>query len=171
MVQRYRPDSDEQERSFEMIPDDGGDYVAYEDYKELEDERDELRDDLSRDKAILQSMLDREHEERKELEAENTRLRMLRDAAESRAQGLEEENKYLRAGCQDDTRQCPIVGTNNTLVDKAKELEAENKRLRELVDGATVAVELFKDTAPAQKKWREEWLNKAREALKEARYG
>ena len=41
----------------------------------------------------------------------------------------------------------------------------------ELVDGATVAVELFKDTAPAQKKWREEWLNKAREALKEARYG
>ena len=51
---------------------------------------------------------------------------------------------------------------------KIEELKKENKRLRELVDGATVAVELFKDTAPAQKKWREEWLNKAREALKEA---
>ena len=38
MVQRYRPDSDEQGRSFEMIPDDGGDYVAYEDYEELEAE-------------------------------------------------------------------------------------------------------------------------------------
>ena len=38
MVQRYRPDSDEQERSFEMIPDDGGDYVAHGDYEELEDE-------------------------------------------------------------------------------------------------------------------------------------
>ncbi|MCK9519524.1 MAG: hypothetical protein M0R74_10955 [Dehalococcoidia bacterium] len=35
MVQRYRPDSDEQGRSFEMIPDDGGDYVAYEDYDDL----------------------------------------------------------------------------------------------------------------------------------------
>ena len=54
---------------------------------------------------------------------------------------------------------------------KIEELKKENRRLRELVDGATVAVELFKDTAPAQKKWREEWLNKAREALKEARYG
>jgi hypothetical protein len=38
MVQRYRPDSDEEGRSFEMIPDDGGDYVAYEDYEELEAE-------------------------------------------------------------------------------------------------------------------------------------
>ena len=43
MVQRYRPDSDEQERSFEMIQDDGGDYVAYEDYEELEAENRRLR--------------------------------------------------------------------------------------------------------------------------------
>ena len=46
MVQRYRPDSDEQGRSFEMIPDDGGDYVAYEDYEELEAERDADREAL-----------------------------------------------------------------------------------------------------------------------------
>jgi len=42
---------------------------------ELEAERDKLRDDLSGDKAILQSLLDREHEERKDLEAENKGLR------------------------------------------------------------------------------------------------
>ena len=46
MIQRYRPDSDEQERSFEMIPDEGGDYVAYEDYEELEAEVAELTGDL-----------------------------------------------------------------------------------------------------------------------------
>ena len=48
MVQRYRPDSDEQERSFEMIPDDGGDYVAHGDYEELEAENRRLRDALDR---------------------------------------------------------------------------------------------------------------------------
>jgi len=54
MVQRYRPDSDEQERSFEwsrladkMIPDEGGDYVAYEDYEELEAENKRLGEALS----------------------------------------------------------------------------------------------------------------------------
>ena len=77
--------------------------------EELEAERDKLRDDLSRDKAILQSLLDREHEERKD---------------------LEEENRYLRAGCQDDTHQCPIVGTNNSLIERIAELKAENERLK-----------------------------------------
>ena len=43
MVQRYRPDSDEQERSFEMIPDEGGDYVAHGGYEELEAENRRLQ--------------------------------------------------------------------------------------------------------------------------------
>jgi hypothetical protein len=77
MITRYRPDTDEECRSFEMIEDKEGDYVAYEDYEELE-----------------------------------------------------EENRYLRAGCQDDTHQCPIVGTNNSLIERIAELEAENERLK-----------------------------------------
>ena len=52
---------------------------------ELEDERDKLRDDLSRDKAILQSLLDREHEERKDLEEEFT----------GKLKALERENEAL----------------------------------------------------------------------------
>ena len=56
----------------------------------------------------------------------------------------------------------------NMAEDRIKELEAENKRLRELVDGARVIVEVFQWSTPAQERWREEWLNKAREALKEA---
>jgi hypothetical protein len=77
MITRYRPDTDEECRSFEMIEDKEGDYVAYEDYEDLE-----------------------------------------------------EENRYLRAGCQDDTHQCPIVGTNNSLIERIAELEAENERLK-----------------------------------------
>ena len=83
MIQRYRPDSDEQGRSFDMTPDEGGDYVAYEDYKELE-----------------------------------------------------EENRYLRAGCQDDTHQCPIVGTNNSLIERIAEQQTEIERLREALEKA-----------------------------------
>ena len=52
---------------------------------ELEAERDKLRDDLSRDKAILQSLLDREHEERKDLEEEFT----------GKLKALERENEAL----------------------------------------------------------------------------
>ena len=47
-------------------------------------------------------------------------------------------------------------------------LKAENKRLRELVDGARVIVEVFQWSTPAQERWREEWLKKAAKALKEA---
>ena len=61
--------------------------------KELEDERDKLRDDLSRDKAILQSLLDREHEERKDLEEEFTgKLKAL----ERENEALTKENMELR---------------------------------------------------------------------------
>jgi hypothetical protein len=34
MITRYRPDTDEECRSFEMIEDKEGDYVAYEDYED-----------------------------------------------------------------------------------------------------------------------------------------
>ena len=34
MITRYRPDTDEECRSFEMIEDKAGDYVAYEDYED-----------------------------------------------------------------------------------------------------------------------------------------
>ena len=51
---------------------------------------------------------------------------------------------------------------------RIKELEAENKRLRELVDGARVIVEVFQWSTPAQERWREEWLKKAAKAMKEA---
>ena len=56
----------------------------------------------------------------------------------------------------------------NALYAEIDRLKAENKRLRELVDGARVIVEVFQWSTPAQERWREEWLNKAREALKEA---
>ena len=50
---------------------------------------------------------------------------------------------------------------------KIEELKKENKRLRELVDGARVIVEVFQWSTPAQERWREEWLKKAAKALKE----
>ena len=54
---------------------------------------------------------------------------------------------------------------------KIAELEAENKRLRELVDGARVIIEVFQWSTPAQERWREEWLKKAAKAMKEASHG
>jgi len=47
-------------------------------------------------------------------------------------------------------------------------LTAENKRLRELVDGATEVVEISNFTFPAQREWKAAWLKKAAQALKEA---
>lgn len=58
-----------------------------------------------------------------ELYTEIDRLRL-------RVKELEEENRYLRAGCQDETHQCPIVGTNNTLIERIAELEAERDGYR-----------------------------------------
>lgn len=47
-------------------------------------------------------------------------------------------------------------------------LTAENERLRELVDGATEAVEISNFTFPAQREWKAAWLKKAAKAMKEA---
>ena len=57
---------------------------------------------------------------------------------------------------------------DNGWTERIEELEAENKRLRELVDGARVIVEVFQWSTPAQERWREEWLKKAAKAMKEA---
>lgn len=51
------------------------------------------------------------------------------DRLRARVKELEEENRYLRAGCQDETHQCPIVGTNNTLIERIAELEAEMREI------------------------------------------
>ena len=51
---------------------------------------------------------------------------------------------------------------------KIAELEAENRRLRELVDAATEAVELSDFVFPAKREWKAAWLKKAEQALKEA---
>jgi len=55
------------------------------------------------------------------------------------------------------------------LTKRVAELEAKNKRLRELVDGAKEIVEIANCTSPAQCKWKIEWMQKAREALKKGR--
>ena len=120
-----------------------------------------------------------------ELEAENTRLRMYRDAAESRAQGLEVERDAAVKWLEEykSKTYCAYCGAIFNIDSDAshvsehirtcphhpmRELEAENKRLRELVDGATEVVEVFQYYTPAGEAWRTEWLAKAREALKEA---
>ena len=50
----------------------------------------------------------------------------------------------------------------------SRDLRAENKRLRELVAGATEVVEISNFTFPAQREWKAAWLKKAAQALKEA---
>lgn len=119
----------------------------------------ESRDHWKREWSLLNAGLNMAEDRIKELAAENKRLVALNDTFPQEIARLEDRvSEEYEAERADDRA-------------KIEELKKENRRLRELVDGATVAVELFKDTAPAQKKWREEWLNKAREALKEARYG
>ena len=48
---------------------------------------------------------------------------------------------------------------------RIEELEAENKRLKELVNGAMEIVEIANCTSPAQCKWKVDWMQKASEAL------
>jgi hypothetical protein len=46
---------------------------------------------------------------------------------------------------------------------QVEKLQAENKTLKELVDGAMSAIEIFQVGSPAQAVWKAEWLRKARE--------
>jgi 3-methyladenine DNA glycosylase/8-oxoguanine DNA glycosylase len=55
-----------------------------------------------------------------------------------------------------------------TMCRQKNELEAENRRLWELVDGAREVVEISNFTFPAQREWKAAWLKKAAKAMKEA---
>lgn len=103
MVQRYRPDSDEEGRSFEMIPDDGGDYVAYEDYEELEAENDNYDSVIEIMEKQVTALID-----------ENRRLQLM--------------NPCNHTGFE--SAPCDVCGYPDPRKLIAK-LEAANKRLRE----------------------------------------
>lgn len=85
----------------------------------------------------------------KELEDEVAKLIADRDADRKREYGYSQQ-------------------TVDALTLERDKLEAENKRLRELVDGAKEIVEIANCTSPAQREWKAAWLKKAAKALKEA---
>ena len=55
MITRYRPDTDEECRSFEMIEDKEGDYVAYEDYEDELAEKDKEIEGLKKSYRELEN--------------------------------------------------------------------------------------------------------------------
>ena len=96
--------------------------------------------------------MDNEWTERiKELEAEVGRLQMM--------------NPCNHTGFE--SAPCDVCGYPDPRKLIAK-LKAENKRLRELVDGATEVVEISNFTFPAQREWKAAWLKKAAKVLREA---
>ena len=113
----------------------------------------------------------------KELEDEVAKLIADRDADRKREYGYSQqtvdaltlERDKLRAARNDwKARYQSVAEMHDALIAEFNEMRAENKRLRELVDGARVIVEVFQWSTPAQERWRDEWLNKAEQALKEA---
>ena len=119
---------------------------------ELEDERDGYRNGQQQVQDLLAKQIDNSLK----LAAENKRLAALNDMFPQEIARLEDRVSAEYEAERADDRA------------RIKELEAENKRLRELVDGATEVVEIFPCTSPAQERWKTEWMQKAREALKEA---
>ena len=122
-------------------------------------ERDKLTAERNDWKARYQSvaeMHDALIAEFNEMRAENKRLAALNDMFPQEIARLEDRVSAEYEAERTDDRA------------RIKELEAENKRLRELVDGATEVVEIFPCTSPAQERWKTEWMQKAREAMKEA---
>jgi DNA repair exonuclease SbcCD ATPase subunit len=105
------------------------------------------------------------HHPMRELEAENERLRKRIAELEAENMRLQLMNPCKHTGFE--AAPCDICGYPDPRKLIAK-LKAENKRLRELVDGARVIVEVFQWSTPAQERWREEWLKKAEQAMKEA---
>lgn len=132
---RYRPDSDEEERSFEMIPDDGGDYVAHEDYEELEKMVDNLRSVIESDEKLVEELTEKlkatEEERlfwRRELRLSDAGLNM----AEDRIKELAAENKRLREALEKLARlgNEPMLGNSvgNIIAQEAlKEASHESK--------------------------------------------
>lgn len=131
-------------------------------------ERDKLTAERSDWKARYQSvseMHDALIKEYNEVRAENKRLagelaKWTRKHDDADLQGMKKQADQPSLAA----KQAYI----NALVYYLRHAEDENKRLRELVDGARVIVEVFQWSTPAQERWREEWLKKAAKALKEA---
>lgn len=120
----------------------------------------------------------------KELEAENRRLVALNDtfppeiarledrvSEEYEAERADDRARIKELEAERDADRKREYGYSQQTVDaltlERDRLTAENKRLRELVDGARVIVEVFQWSTPAQERWREEWLKKAAKAMKE----
>ena len=91
---------------------------------------------------------------------------------------LTKENKILTLKCASSLANnlCPDHRDKQAgkpcLACEIDRLKAENKRLRELVDGAREIVEIANCTSPAQCKWKVEWMQKAsktwrRQAMKD----
>ena len=112
------------------------------------EELEESRNNWKREWSLLNAALNMAEDRIKELEAE-------RDADRRREYGYSQQTVDA------------LTAERDKLKARVKELEAENKRLRELVDGARVIVEVFQWSTPAQERWREEWLKKAAKAMKE----
>lgn len=122
-------------------------------------ERDKLRAERNDWKARYQSvaeMHDALIAEFNEMRAENKRLAALNDMFPQEIARLEDRVSAEYEAERADDRA------------RIRELEAENKRLRELVDGATEVVEISNFTFPAQREWKAAWLKKAAKAMKEA---
>ena len=131
------------------------------DAQAVERERDQWRDLCARQGMQLKNV----ERENGELKAEKIRI-----------------EKVMQLGCQDSESVCPYWQTVKDWEKECESLElkitnlqaalsaaqGEVERLRELVDGARVIVEVFQWSTPAQERWREEWLKKAAKALKEA---
>ncbi|MDX9821095.1 MAG: hypothetical protein RBT20_04115 [Syntrophales bacterium] len=115
--------------------------------KELE----ESRDSWKREWRLSNAGLDMAEKRIAELEAENMRLQLM--------------NPCKHTGFE--AAPCDVCGYPDPRKLIAK-LKAENKRLRELVDGATEVVEISNFTFPAQREWKAAWLKKAAKAMKEA---
>ena len=120
----------------------------------------------------LYAEIDRLKKRVMELEAE-------RDADRRREYGYSQqtvdaltlERDKLRAARNDwKARYQSVAEMHDALIAEFNEMRAENKRLRELVDGARVIVEVFQWSTPAQERWREEWLKKAAKAMEEANH-
>ena len=105
------------------------------------------------------------------------RLKDERDADRRREYGYSQqtvdaltlERDKLRAERNDwKARYQSVSEMHDALIKEYNEGRAENKRLRELVDGAQEVVEISNFTFPAQREWKAAWLKKAAKALKEA---
>jgi len=128
------------------------------------------RDYWKREWRLLNAGLNMAEDKIKELEAE-------RDADRRREYGYSQqtvdaltlERDKLRAARNDwKARYQSVSEMHDALIAEFNEMRAENKRLRELVDGATEVVEISNFTFPAQREWKAAWLKKAAQALKEA---